>query len=119
MARETVLGRIGWTGPSLVALVLLVFAAACGSGPATPSRDTPLPPLTSAPTTLATTTTRAPFYDVQRGDTLQSISEKLGIAVADLAAANGITDPDKIQAGQRLAVPQPPPAPAPTSTAAP
>jgi LysM repeat protein len=119
MARETVLGRTGWAGPSLVALALLLLAAACGSGPATPTRDTPQPPLTSAPTTLAPTTTRAPYYDVVRGDTLESISAKLGVAVADLAAANGITDPDKIQAGQRLAVPQPPPAPAPTSTAAP
>jgi putative chitinase len=58
---------------------------------------------------------------VQQGDTLQAISDKLGIAIADLAAANGITDPNKIQAGQRLTVPPPPaaPPPAPTTTAAP
>ena len=109
-ARETGLGWTRWTASSLVAAPLLLVAAGCGSGPATPSRET---------TTLAPTTTRVPFYDVQQGDTLQSISAKLGIAVADLAAANGITDPNKIQAGQRLTVPPPAAPPAATTTAAP
>jgi len=60
-----------------------------------------------------------PFYDVQHGDNLQAIADKLGIAMADLAAANGITDPNKIQAGQRLTVPPAAPPPAATTTAAP
>ena len=118
-ARETGLGWTRWTASSLVAAPFLLVAAGCGSGPATPSRETPLPPLPTVTTTLAPTTTRVPFYDVQQGDTLQSISAKLGIAVADLAAANGITDPNKIQAGQRLTVPPPAAPPAATTTAAP
>jgi LysM domain-containing protein len=110
-----------WTAPPLLAVPCLLVAAGCGSGPATPSRETPLPPLPSVTTTLAPTTTRVPFYDVQQGDTLQGISGKLGIAIAELAAANGITDPNKIQAGQRLTVPPAPSAPPPaaTTTAAP
>jgi nucleoid-associated protein YgaU len=105
------IGRARWVG-SLVATVAL---ASCGDAPATPSRETPLPPLPAVTTTLAPTTTRVPFYDVQPGDTLDSIAQKLGVLVADLAAVNAIVDPDRIEAGQRLAVPQPPPAPATTS----
>ena len=79
----------GWTrrtaGP-LLALPCLLVSAGCGSGPATPSRETPLAPLPSVTTTLAPTTTRVPFYDVQQGDTLQGISDKLGIAIADFLA---------------------------------
>ena len=112
-------GGTRWTAPSLLAVPCLLVAAGCGSGPATPSRETPLPPLPSVTTTLAPTTTRVPFYDVAKGDTLQGISDKLGIAIAELAAANGITDPNKIQAGQRLTVPPPAPPPAATTTAAP
>jgi hypothetical protein len=103
--------RVGWTrwrGPSTLAAGLAAaLVAGCGSGPATPSRDTPLPPLPTVTTTLAPTTTRVPFYDVQRGDTMQSISEKLGI-----------TDPNVIKAGQRLTVPAAP-VPAETTTAPP
>ena len=112
-------GGTRWTAPSLLAVPCLLVAAGCGSGPATPSRETPLPPLPSVTTTLAPTTTRVPFYDVQQGDNLQGIADRLGIAMADLAAANGITDPNKIQAGQRLTVPPAAPPPAATTTAAP
>ena len=109
-------GPTRWVA-GLTVLVPLALVS-CGADPPTPTRDTPLPPLPTVTTTLAPTTTRVPFYDVQRGDTLDSISQKLGVSVADLAAVNGITDPDRIQAGQRLAVPQPPPAPA-SSTSVP
>jgi putative chitinase len=70
-------------------------------------------------TTTIPPSTLPPYYDVQRGDTLQGIAQKLGITVAALAAANSITDPDKIQAGQRLVVPQVPPQPATTATTVP
>ena len=105
------IGRARWVGPAVVAMAL----ASCGDDPATPSRETPLPPLPTVTTTLAPTTTRVPFYDVQAGDTLDSIAAKLGVLVADLVAVNGIVDPNRIEAGQRLAVPQPPPPPATTS----
>ncbi len=41
-------------------------------------------------------------YMVQSGDTLSSIAAKLGTTVGDLAAANGIANPDLIYAGQTL-----------------
>ena len=41
-------------------------------------------------------------YVVQSGDTLTGIAAELGITVDDLAAANGITDPDFLSIGQTL-----------------
>lgn len=42
---------------------------------------------------------------VQPGETLSAIAGAYGIGVADLAAANGIDDPDRIVAGTRLRIP--------------
>jgi nucleoid-associated protein YgaU len=47
-------------------------------------------------------------YTIQRGDTLTSISRKFygtPARVRDIAAANGITDPNKIKVGQTLTLP--------------
>jgi rare lipoprotein A len=41
-------------------------------------------------------------YMVQSGDTLSGIAAELGTSVEDLAAANGIANPDLIYAGQTL-----------------
>jgi rare lipoprotein A len=41
-------------------------------------------------------------YVVQSGDTLSGIAAELGIMVEDLAAANGVANPDLIYAGQTL-----------------
>ncbi len=42
-------------------------------------------------------------YEVQSGDTLTGIAGELGTSVDDLMAANGLTDPDVVYAGQTLA----------------
>ncbi len=44
-------------------------------------------------------------YTVQSGDTLFSIARSFGLSVSDLAFANGITNPDRILAGQVLNIP--------------
>jgi LysM repeat protein len=49
-------------------------------------------------------------YTVRDGDTLTAIASRTGVPAAELAQANGITDPNRIQAGQALTVPQPAPA---------
>jgi LysM repeat protein len=99
------------------AAALVPLLAACGDQPATPTRETPLPPLPTVTTTIAVTTTLAPvFYVVAPGDNLAGIAERFGITVADLITANAIADPNRIEVGQQLVVP-PPPAP-PTSAAA-
>ena len=99
------------------AAALVPMLTACGDEPATPTRETPLPPLPTVTTTIAVTTTVAPvFYVVAPGDNLAGIAQRFGITVADLIAANAIADPNRIEVGQQLVVP-PPPAP-PTSASA-
>ncbi len=45
-------------------------------------------------------------YVVQGGDTLSQIARRNGVSVADLAAANGIRNPDLIITGQNLVIPE-------------
>ncbi|MGB3472198.1 MAG: LysM peptidoglycan-binding domain-containing protein [Erythrobacter sp.] len=44
-------------------------------------------------------------YSIQRGDTLTEIAARFGTDVASLARLNGVTNPDRIFAGQELAIP--------------
>lgn len=44
-------------------------------------------------------------YTVRPGDTLSGIAARLGVSVGTLARANGITDPDRLLADERLAIP--------------
>ena len=66
---------------------------------------------TTVPSAVAdATTTTTPglddeFYLVQQGDSLSAIAGSFGVKVDALMAANGITNPDKIQAGQKLIIP--------------
>ena len=46
-------------------------------------------------------------YRVRRGDTLLDVASRLGVDARALAAANGISDPNLILAGQTLVVPPP------------
>ena len=108
-----------------VAVMTSVTLVACGGDEE--SIDT-LPLMTAAPsappiTAGATTTlpTAEEFYTIQQGDTLFGIAQAFGVSVDDLISFNAISDPDAIQAGQRLQIP---PASvtttaAPTTTSAP
>lgn len=53
------------------------------------------------PTQSTSTTTT---YTVKRGDTLSGIAKKYGITVATLQKLNGISNPNKIYAGQKLKI---------------
>jgi len=50
-------------------------------------------------------TARSGAHVVTRGETLSDVAGRLGVSVFDLARANGIADPDRIRAGQRLVMP--------------
>lgn len=45
-------------------------------------------------------------YTIQNNDTLFGIAQSQGITMAELSEANGITDADRIQAGQVLYIPE-------------
>jgi predicted RNase H-like nuclease (RuvC/YqgF family) len=44
-------------------------------------------------------------HTVERGETLASIAAKYGVTVADIVAANGISNPNVIAVGQELVIP--------------
>jgi|DEB19_MinimDraft_3_1074340.scaffolds.fasta_scaffold03045_6 LysM repeat protein len=92
-----------------VAGLLMMFAgSACGSGDGNDYDTLPLITAATQPPVIATTTTlpeAVEYYTIQQGDTLYGIAQSFGITLDDLIAFNGITDPDAIEAGQRLKVP--------------
>lgn len=96
-------------------LLAVLLLAACGkqvNGGSTPTSTLPVttvPSATTAPPTTepATTTTLEQYYEVQPGDSLSAIAAHFDVKLADLVAINEITDPNKIQAGQKLLIPPP------------
>ncbi|MBA2450350.1 MAG: LysM peptidoglycan-binding domain-containing protein, partial [Chloroflexi bacterium] len=64
--------------------------------PAEPSAAAPPPASSAARQT----------YVVRPGDTVSGIAQSFGIAVQALAEANRLTDPNRLVAGQRLAIPE-------------
>ena len=91
----------------LVLLILLLLERNKNNTASTTSTSTTLAaPTSSTSTTLATTTTTRPLeYVIQRGDTLNSIAIKFGVTRQALMELNGITNPDKILAGESLKIP--------------
>ncbi|HXF70037.1 MAG TPA: LysM peptidoglycan-binding domain-containing protein [Thermoflexus sp.] len=61
------------------------------------------------------------IHVVQPGETLLAIAQRYGVPLQVIQAANGIANPERIQAGQSLVIPlaTPTPAPGPTSTPTP
>lgn len=58
----------------------------------------------------------ADTYVVQAGDTLSLIAQRFTLELADLMAANGLTDPNLLEVGQVLVIPAPAPPPTITPT---
>lgn len=97
-----------------------VALAAC-TPPDPPARDLPTLPavldITPAPTldidatatayasVIRPSPTPAALYTVQPGDTLSDLADRFGTTVDELAAANGLTDPNALQPGQTLLIP--------------
>ena len=85
-----------------------VVLAACGDD--TQQVSDTLPPIatTTTSTTLAVTTTTIPVvYEAQPGDILTVIADRFGVTMEDIMALNGIDNPDHIEVGQKLKIPQP------------
>lgn len=80
-----------------------------------------LPPMrTTTSSTTPPTSTISPderFYKIQPGDTLAIIAERYGVSIQSIVTLNALTNPDAIQAGQTIEIPQGGIAPAPTTTA--
>lgn len=86
-----------------------------GTPAGSPQVDTTNPtPVTQAPPATPTTpqtpnlpeaTTPPASYTIQKGDTLASIAQRYGTTVSALASANAISNPNKINAGKTLKIP--------------
>jgi LysM repeat protein len=74
-----------------------------------PALDVPAPadpaPAASVPVEPAAASTGPVYHTVQRGETLASIARAYGVTWPDIAAANGLTDPNHIYGGQQLLIP--------------
>lgn len=103
--------RFGWT---FVISFLPAVVAACGPGGAKSSPSAtaaasvaPVVVATVAPApspTLAPTI-EAAAYTVKAGDTLSRIASENKTSVDAIVKANDLADPDKLQVGQKLAIP--------------
>ena len=60
---------------------------------------------TERPATTRPAATRARVHVVNRGSTLWDIAQRYGVSVSAIVAANGIANPSRIFAGQRLTIP--------------
>ncbi len=100
---------------SLLGLCLVVLLAACGTPPDPEQApdgptETPIPPTptllspTAVPTPVSTTITDR--YTVRSGDTLGRIAQRFRVELQDLMKLNGISNPNAIQIGQVLKIPQ-------------
>ena len=99
-------GPLQWSllGVTVVSGVLAFLLARDGGGSETVQ--------TTVPTTevVATTTTipyEPVFYTVQSGDSLFGIAEQYQVSMEEVMRLNGITNPDKVYAGQVLELPAP------------
>ena len=97
-------GRLQWSllVVSLASGILAVVTSRSsdsGSASVTTVSESTIPVLT-------TTTTVAPvMYTVQMGDSLFQIAKTYNLNMKELMDLNGITDPDKVYAGQVLQLP--------------
>ena len=76
--------------------------------PERPAGVTPSTPFSGTTTTPSpvVTETNSIAYMVQQGETLWGISKKFGTTVAAIAAANILSFPNQIRAGQKLVIPR-------------
>jgi LysM repeat protein len=76
----------------------------------------PVPPCSvydHGPTLHARGHVHGNIYTVAYGDTTYSVSKRFGLTVDQLAAANGLANPNYIYGGQKLVIPGPGPCPPP------
>jgi LysM repeat protein len=113
------LPRLPRPGCSLIAIAVALLVTSCGGddGAGTPTTvPTTLASTTTSTTLPPTTTTTLAEYVIQRGDTLDRIARRFGVTRQQLIDANGIEDPDRIQAGDTLKIPPPTTTTIPTTT---
>ena len=107
------LARIGAPAAFLLAFTIFVLIVRSGSQDDEPATTTAAtrqattraaPTTTQAVTTAATTTTAEEFYEIQSGDTFETVAEEFGTTVDALVELNPGVDPRTLTIGQRIRV---------------
>jgi LysM repeat protein len=101
MRTMRLLGVVVATASAVLAVAACSDDDDTGAGATLPEMAT----TTSTTSTVAPTTTQPRFYEVQSGDTLTEIAAAYGLPIQAIMEANGIVDPNMIQAGQILELP--------------
>ena len=99
-------GRLQW---SLLAISVIsgLIAVVLSRGNDTDSISVDTTVESTVPATTTTVYSEPVYYTVNPGDSLFQISKTYNLNMAELMALNGITDPDKVNAGQVLQLPVP------------
>lgn len=114
-------------GAHCVAIGSAVLIQGCGTtrGPITMPTETPMPPTIATERVVATpveneiepeaavlapevkkwTTGKTTTYVIGKGDSLSKIAARYGVTVAEIMTLNNMSNPDKIQSGQKLVLP--------------
>ena len=88
---------------ALAGAMIVLLGSGCGTSPPRPAPVVERgSAATGAPRKPAAVDSRPEFYTVKKGDTLHSIALDQGVDYRDLAAWNGVTDPNRIAVGQQL-----------------
>jgi len=99
------------TDPTGQAMALTVAAllTPVGSGAETPlpSAATNFTPTPDQPHILPTLRTEREAYVVQAGDSLAQIAQRYGVSVDAVVAANQLNNPNYLEIGQKLIIPEP------------
>jgi LysM repeat protein len=73
---------------------------------ATSVPDAPSAPAVSSSAPSSSAMVVGGMYTIQKGDSLSRIAKRYGVSAKDLAAANEISNPNKIRVGQKIKVPE-------------
>ncbi len=104
--------------PEVPEIVVTPPAAGAEADPLPPERPGATPEAEPKEVGEPTEAAQPGEYVVQEGDTLSAIAAAYGLTVGELAAANGLDDPDHVLIGQVLVIPVGAlPLPSPTPTA--
>jgi len=97
-------GRLQWSllVISLLTGIIAVALSRQDSGDSVPVETTVE---STIPATTTTVYQEPILYTVEPGDSIFGIAEKFGLNMAELMNINGITDPDRVNAGQVLKLP--------------